>query len=134
MRRNITTKVTDTSDSASEPSAQPSDEPPRWPVGRQVSQAHSRQVSRASRRVSQASPRAGFGEPVGDYTQAGPYIKQCFGSFSATGCEDECPVQRSHHKVYPTLLRLFLHMVFTWWKRGCTHDDRLRVSTTCLGE
>ena len=95
---NISTKITDTSDSASEPSAQPSGEPSAQPSSEPSSQPSSEPSSQpSSEPSSQPSSEPSSqpssepsGEPVEteDYTQTGPYtVNSTSGSVAATGCD-----------------------------------------------
>ena len=93
---NITTKVTDTSDSAGEPSAQPTDEPSTQPSsepGQPSSEPSTQPSSEPSQPSSEPSQPSSepSGEPVeaDDYTQTGPYtVNSTSSSISATGCDN----------------------------------------------
>ena len=87
---NITTKITDTSDSASEPSTQPSDEPSAQPSSEPSAQPSSEPSAQPSSEPSTQPSSEPSGEPVEgeDYTQSGPYtVSSASGSVSATGCD-----------------------------------------------
>ena len=92
---NITTKITDTSDSASEPSqpadepSSPSSEPSAQPSSEPSAQPSSEPSAQPSSEPSSQPSSEPSGEPVegDDYTQAGPYtVTSTSGSAQVTGC------------------------------------------------